>query len=102
VAPGNHLTSFNPSLSMPERLLKVGDVDHYYTNIGVAVVDLVSKLKVGDKITVKGATTEFTQIVKSMQIMHEAVEEAEAGDSIGLKVNDRVRRGDEVYKKIDG
>jgi len=82
--------------------LKVGDVDHYYTNIGVAVVDLVSKLKVGDKITVKGATTEFTQIVKSMQIMHEAVEEAEAGDSIGLKVNDRVRRGDEVYKKIDG
>jgi len=87
---------------MPERLLKVGDVDHYYTNIGVAVVDLVSKLNVGDKITVKGATTEFTQIVKSMQIMHEAVEEAGAGDSIGLKVNDRVRRGDEVYKTIDG
>jgi len=83
---------------MPERLLKVGDVDHYYTNIGVAVVDLVSKLKVGDKITVKGATTEFTQIVKSMQIMHEAVEEAGAGDSIGLKVNDRVRKGDEVFK----
>jgi len=87
---------------MPERLLKVGDVDHYYTNIGVAVVDLVSKLNVGDKITVKGATTEFTQLVRSMQIMHEAVEEAGAGDSIGLKVNDRVRRGDEVYKTIDG
>jgi putative protease len=87
---------------MPERLMKVGDIDHYYTNIEVAVVDLVSKLQVGDKITVKGATTEFTQIVKSMQIMHEAVEEAHTGDSIGLKVNDRVRKGDEVFKTIDG
>ena len=87
---------------MPERLVKVGDVDHYYTNIGVAVVDLVSTLKVGDRITVKGATTEFTQIVKSMQIMHDAVEEAAAGDSIGLKVNDRVRQGDEVFKVTEG
>ena len=86
---------------MPERLVKVGDIDHYYTNIEVAVVDLVSKLKVGDKITVKGATTEFTQMVKSMQIMHKAVEEADAGDSIGLKVNDRVRKGDEVFKATD-
>jgi putative protease len=84
---------------MPERLVKVGDVSHYYTNIGVAVVDLVSTLKAGDKISVKGATTEFTQLVKSMQIMHEAVEEAGAGDSIGLKVNDRVRKGDEVFKE---
>ncbi len=76
-------------------------MSHYYTNIGVAVVDLVSTLKAGDKITVKGATTEFTQLVKSMQIMHETVEEAGAGDSIGLKVNDRVRKGDEVFKAVD-
>ena len=81
--------------------MKVGDVSHYYTNIGVAVVDLVSTLKVGDKITAKGATTEFTQLVRSMQVMHEAVEEAGAGDSIGLKVNDRVRKGDELFKKTD-
>ena len=86
---------------MPERLVKVGDVSHYYTNIGVAVVDLVSTMKVGDKIMVKGATTEFTQMVRSMQIMHEAVEEASAGDSIGLKMNDRVRKGDEVFKESD-
>jgi putative protease len=86
---------------MPEPLVKVGDVGHYYTNIGVAVVDLVSTMKVGDEITVKGATTEFTQMVRSMQIMHEAVEEAGAGDSIGLKVNDRVRKGDEVFKTTD-
>jgi translation elongation factor EF-1alpha len=82
--------------------MKVGDVSHYYTNIGVAVVDLVSTLKVGDTITVKGATTEFTQLVRSMQIMHEAVEEAGAGDSIGLKVIDRVRKGDEIFKDTDG
>lgn len=87
---------------MPERLVKVGDVDHYYTNIGVAVIDLVSTLRVGDKIMVKGATTEFTQLVKSMQIMHDTVEEAGAGDSIGLKVIDRVRKGDEVFKVADG
>ncbi len=86
---------------MPEPLVKVGDVSHYYTNIGVAVVDLVSTLRVGDKIKVKGATTEFTQLVKSMQIMHESVEEAGAGDPIGLKVNDRVRKGDEVFKETD-
>lgn len=86
---------------MPEHLVKVGDVSHYYTDIGVAVVDLVSTLKVGDKITVKGATTDFTQLVKSMQIMHEAVEEAGTGDIIGLKVNDRVRKGDEVFKVTD-
>jgi putative protease len=86
---------------MPEPLVKVGDVSHYYTNISVAVVDLVSTLKVGDKITVRGATTEYTQLVKSMQIMHESVEEAGAGDSIGLKVSDRVRKGDEVFKETD-
>jgi len=50
---------------------------------------------------VRGATTEFTQVVRSMQIMHEAVEEAGAGDSIGLKVSDRVRKGDEVFKETD-
>ncbi len=86
---------------MPKPLVKIGEVSHYYTNIGVAVVELVSTLKVGDKITVRGATTEFTQLVKSMQIMHEAVEEAGAGDSIGLKVSDRVRKGDAVFKETD-
>ena len=86
---------------MPKPLVKVGDVSHYYTKIGVAVVELVSNLKVGDKIMVMGTTTEFTQLVKSMQIMHETVEEARAGDSIGMKVNDRVRKGDEVFKEPD-
>jgi putative protease len=83
---------------MSKNLGKIGSISHYYGNIGVAVVELTDTLKVGDKIMVKGSTSEFTQIVKSMQIEHEQVQEAGAGDSIGLKVKDRVRIGDKVYK----
>ena len=83
---------------MSQDLVKVGDVIHYYTNIGVAVVDLTDTLKVGDNIIVKGATTEFSQLIKSMQIEHKQVNEAGKGDSIGLKVKDKVRKGDTVYK----
>jgi len=83
---------------MAKPLVKIGDVSHYYSNIGVAVIELVDKLKVGDTINLAGATTDFTQTVKSMQIEHEQVEEAGAGASIGLKVQERVRKGDIVYK----
>lgn len=83
---------------MSQDLVKVGDVIHYYTNIGVAVIDLTNKLKVGDNIIIKGATTEFTQLIKSMQIEHKQVNEASKGDSIGLKVKDKVRKGDTVHR----
>ena len=79
---------------------KVGEVSHYFTKIGVAVVELTAPLRVGDRIAVKGMTTNFEQTVESMQIEHEPVEEAKAGDSIGLKVADRVREGDIVYKLV--
>jgi putative protease len=79
------------------ELVKVGDVRHFYKNISVAVIDLTGVLRVGDEIMVKGATTDFTQVVESMQIMGEAVEKAEPGDAIGLKVKDRAREGDEVF-----
>ena len=83
---------------MSKESVKIGDVSHYYTNIEVAVVELVDNLKVGDKIMIKGATTEFTQLVKSIQIEHEQVTVAEAGDSIGLQVRYRVRLGDQVFR----
>jgi len=83
---------------MSKESVKIGDVSHYYTNIEVAVVELVDNLKVGDKIMIKGATTEFTQLVKSMQIEHEQVTVAETGDSIGLQVRYRVRLGDQVFR----
>lgn len=84
---------------MGERELKeVGAVTHYFTKISVAVVELSDTLSVGDKILIKGMTTNIEQTVNSMQIEHVNVEKAEAGQSIGLKVNDRVREGDTVYK----
>lgn len=84
---------------MSEReMRRVGRVSHYFTRINVAVVVLSDKLSVGDKILVKGSTTGFEQTVESMQIEHENVTSAERGQSIGLKVEGRVREGDEVYK----
>jgi len=82
------------------KLEEVGKVAHYYSKISVAVVELKGLLKVGDRITVKGMTTDFEQTVESMQIEHVNVKEAKEGDSIGLKVKDRVRPTDIVYKII--
>ncbi len=76
---------------------EIGKVAHYYPKIGVAVVELKASLKVGDKILIKGSTTNFEQIVESMQIEHQDVQSAEAGKSVGLKVVQRVREGDTVY-----
>ena len=78
--------------------VEVGTITHYFTNIGVGVIELSDTLKVGDTIHIQGATTDFTQEVASMQIENESIEEANAGDAIGLKVDERVRKGDTVYK----
>jgi putative protease len=83
---------------MAEEKKLVGKITHYFTNIGVAVIELEDTLKVGDEISIEGATTNFTQKIESMQIEHNSVEEAKKGDSIGLKVVDRVREGDQVFK----
>ena len=82
---------------MPEKVL-VGKVTHYYPKIGVAVIELSDELKVGDRISIEGVTTNFEQTVESMEIEHKKIEVAKAGDSIGLKVIDRVRENDRVIK----
>jgi len=76
----------------------VGKVAHYYSKISVAVVELSGNLNVGDKISIEGTTTNFQQIVESMQIEHKNLSSARAGQSIGLKVQQKVREGDLVYK----
>ncbi|MEM2872555.1 MAG: hypothetical protein QXD82_00100 [Nitrososphaerales archaeon] len=76
---------------------EIGKITHYYPKIGVAVVELKAPLKVGDKILIRGSTTNFEQMVESMQIEHQDVQSAEAGKSVGLKVVQRVREGDIVY-----
>ena len=76
----------------------VGKIVHYYTNIGVGIIELSDALKVGDKIHVKGHNDDFEQVVESMQVEHKDVQSAKAGESVGLKVGGRVREGDAVYK----
>ncbi len=78
---------------------KVGKVTHYYDKIGVAIVELESDLAVGDKIKfVRGGEDLFEQTVESMQIEHNKIESAKKGDTIGLKVNEEVKEGAEVFK----
>ena len=86
---------------MEEDLEEIGRISHYFTKIGVAIIDLKTTLKVGDKICVKGSTTDFNQVVSSMQIEHKNVDKAEAGKSIGLKLDSKAREGDLVYKVLE-
>jgi len=79
---------------MAEHL--VGTVSHYYGKLGVAGIDLSGELKVGDTIRILGHTSDFTQTVNSIQIEHETVESAKAGEPIGVKVKERVRVHDQV------
>jgi putative protease len=99
-APNNKLfISFYYTIIMAEKKL-VGKVAHYYSKIGVAVIDLEDELKVGDKILIEGKTTNLQQVVDSMEIEHQKVQSANKA-SIGLKTVDRVREGDLVYKIIE-
>jgi putative protease len=84
---------------MSERKFKkVGIISHYFTNIAVAIVELNDDASVGDRILIQGATTNFEQTIDSMQIEHTNVIEAHKGQSIGLKVIQRVREQDEIFK----
>jgi uncharacterized LabA/DUF88 family protein len=85
-------------LSTSRELKNIGNVAHYFVKISVAVVELKDTLRVGDRILIQGDTSDFEQIVESMQIEHKNIENAGAGQSIGLKVDQRVREGDKVYK----
>ena len=75
----------------------IGKITHYYSKIEVGIIELSDKLKVGDKIKIKGHSTDIDQAVDSIQINHEEVQEAKKGDVIGVKVTDHVREGDKVY-----
>lgn len=82
---------------MSEEKVYVGDVRHFLPRIAVAIVDLVSELRMNDEILILGKTTNLRQRVESMEIEHKKVEIAPAGSSIGLKTIDKVRDGDKVY-----
>ncbi|MFA5392433.1 MAG: hypothetical protein WC306_01920 [Candidatus Paceibacterota bacterium] len=75
----------------------VGKITHYYGEINVAIVKLSAILKIGDKVHLKGHEIDFEQTVSSMQVEHQNVKIAKKGEEIGLKVDQKIREGDEVY-----
>jgi len=81
---------------MPE--VEIGKVSDFFARPVVAGIELTAPLKVGDQIHILGHTTDMELTVESMQINNADVNEAKAGDSVGIKVSDRVRRGDKIYK----
>jgi len=79
---------------MKEKL--IGKITHYFDKISVAIIELSGVLKVGDRVHVKGSSTDFEQDISSIQIEHEDMKKAKKGDAIGVKVDEKVREGDEV------
>ena len=84
---------------MPEVV--IGKVTDFFARPVVAGIELTATIKVGDKIHITGHTTDLEFTVDSMQINNVNVDQAKAGDNIGIKVAERVRRGDMVYKVTD-
>ena len=84
---------------MPEVV--IGKVSDFFAHPMVAGIELTGTLKVGDQVHIVGHTTDIEFTVNSMQIDNADVSQAKAGDSVGVKVSDRVRRGDIIYKVTD-
>ena len=76
---------------------EIGRVSAYFARAGVAAIKLTGNLKIGDKISIQGTTTNFKTEVKSMQIEKESIKKANVGDHVGVKVPERVRPNDIVY-----
>lgn len=81
-----------------KEMIEIGKITHFFPHPSAAVIELNAPLKVGDKIAVRGHTTNFEQVVESMQIDNADITEAEKGKAIGVKVKEKVRGGDIVYK----
>lgn len=76
----------------------IGEVTHYYGNLGVAIIKFTKAVKTGESVHLKGTTTDFTQKIDSMQFDHKDIGEAEKGQEVGIKVDDKVREGDQVFE----
>jgi putative protease len=86
-------------LAMEEE--KIGFVSNYFSKISVAAVEITDgKVSVGDRLHFLGHTTDFESTVHSMQIEHKSITEAKIGDSVGIKVSEKAREGDTVYKIV--
>ncbi len=79
----------------------IGKITHYFSGINVGIVELTDAFSVGEKIHIKGASTDFEQTVSSMQIDRQDISAAKTGDAIGIKIDQKVREGDMVYKIME-
>ncbi len=79
---------------------EIGKITHYYGHLSVGIIELSDGLKLGETIHIKGHSSDFTQTIDSMQIEHASVSEAKSGDSIGIKIAQKVHPHDKVYKVI--
>ena len=77
---------------------QIGKITHFFGKISVAVLELTDELKAGDTIHIVGGERDFTQLVSSMQMEHQNIETAKAGEAVGMKVDQAVKPGDVVYK----
>ena len=77
----------------------IGTVTHYYGHLSVAAITLTSPLKVGDRIHIKGHTSDLVQTVESMEVDRQKIEEAKPGDDVALKVDEHVRDSDRIYRE---
>ena len=78
----------------------IGRISHYFGKVSVGIIELSDALKVGDTIHVKGHSADFAQSISSMQIEHADVNEGKPGDSVGIKIDQKVHEHDSVYKVI--
>jgi putative protease len=77
---------------------EIGRVTNYFSKIGVAVIKLTAPLKLGDEVRIRGGTRDFQQTVESMQVEHQPIEEAAPGQEIALKLDQKARVNDKLYK----
>lgn len=77
---------------------QIGTVDHFYSNISVSMIKLSDTLKVGEKIRIKGKSAELVMDVASMQINRVPAQEGKAGDIVSVKVEQKVKPGDAVFR----
>jgi len=98
VTPGPPSGSIPPVEEPAQNEVAAGVVTHYYSHLGVAVIQVnKGEIKIGDTIHIKGHTTDFTQTIDSMEYEHQHIDMASAGRSVGLKVKDHAREHDIVY-----
>jgi putative protease len=85
---------------LEEEVIEIGKVINYYSKLKVALVELSLPLSVGDRILIKGPSTDFEQNVESIEVDRKSIQRAEGGSSIGLKVMHLARQKDAVFKKL--